>query len=125
MKKLILVSLLVVSIFLIGCGTNQTTIIADQGDVQIEASGFDSDNWCQAGAEWKMTGDFDEGETNAQWNIEGLMTSGEFEGLCHVIYTTQTPEGETQMDYYFSEDGETGYFEMDINGQKFTQEWHS
>ena len=115
MKKTLFVILLLVSVLLIGCGTDKVTVTSEQGDVQVEATGFDSDEWCQAGAEWKMTGTFEEGDTNAQWLIEGLMTSGEFEGLCHVIYTADTPDGEARMDYYFSEDGETGYFEMEMS----------
>lgn len=124
MKKTLLISLLLVVVFLIGCGTSKTTITSEQGDVEIETSGLDSDEWCQAGAEWKMTSTMDQGPASAQWIIEGLVTSGEYAGLCHVIYTADTPEGETRMDYYFSEDGESGYFEMEMNGQTIKQEWN-
>ncbi|MCK4589789.1 MAG: hypothetical protein KAT77_05055 [Nanoarchaeota archaeon] len=122
MRKIVLV--LLVFIFLMGCGTDRVTVTSEEGDVTVEASGFDSDEWCQAGAQWKMSGSFDEGDTNAQWMIKGLVTSGEFAGLCHVEYSVETPDGQTEIDYYFSEDGESGYFEMDVNGQKFTQEWN-
>jgi hypothetical protein len=53
------------------------------------------------------------------------MTSGEYAGLCHVIMSAQGAEGEVMTaDYYFSEDGESGYYEMEVNGQTFKQEWH-
>ena len=122
MKRIIL--LLLILAVLVGCQSKTVEYSTDDGNVKIEATGVDSDEWCQTGAQWKMSGSFDEGNTNAQWVIKGLMTSGQFAGLCHVEYKAVTPEGTTTMDYYFSEDGESGYVEMDINGQKFTQEWN-
>jgi len=96
------------------------TIETDEGRVEIE--GFDSDEWCQEGAEWNFASTTE--AANAQWIIEGLMNSGEYSGLCHVVYTSEGPDGTARMDYYFAEDGETGYFEMDVNGQKMKSEWH-
>ncbi len=62
--------------------------------------------------------------SNAQWIIEELITTGEYSGLCHIVYTAETPEGDVQIDYYFSENGESGYFEMNVNGQVIKNEWH-
>ena len=53
------------------------------------------------------------------------MTEGQYEGLCHIVMNFQGPEGEMVWDYYISEDGETGYLEMEMNGQTITQEWHA
>ncbi len=101
----------------------KVTIETDEGKVEIEGSTANSDEWCQTGSEWKMTAT-GENAGNAQWLIEGLMKEGEFKGLCHVIYTADNADGtKAKMDYYFSEDGETGYFEMDVNGQKIKSEW--
>ncbi len=61
--------------------------------------------------------------TTGEWKVIGLGTSGKYSGLCHVKYTAQTADGEVGMDYHFSEDGESGFIEMDIMGQKITQEW--
>lgn len=105
-------------VLLVGCGSStdglegtynveaddgsQTTVTYDMAD----ASG----DWCKAGAEWEAshmaagTGM----ETNAKWLIEGLTS----EGLCHVVYTMETEEGTTKMDYYFNEEGTEGYFEI-------------
>ncbi|MBU1623243.1 MAG: hypothetical protein KJ597_06735 [Nanoarchaeota archaeon] len=149
MKKMLLLFVLVLAVFLVGCKTiveeameqqieaesggnadvdfddGSMHIETDEGEVDIEYSGTNNGEWCQEGAEWKMTANTDEGATNAQWMIEGLINSGEYSGLCHVVYTAEGPEGEeARMDYYFSEDGETGYFEMNIDGQVFKQEWN-
>ena len=122
MKRII--ALLLV-LFLVGCAgpSYKQTYETDEGKVTVEGSGFDSDEWCQAGANWKWSGTAPEGDAEATWKIKGLMTSGDYKGLCHVEYRAETPEGDMTMDYYFSEDGESGYVEMNLNGQTFSQEW--
>lgn len=100
------------------------TIKTDEGDVNIETKGLDSGEWCKQGAEWKMTANMQEGMGNAQWIIQGLETTGEYAGLCHVVYTVQGDGQEMKMDYYFNEAGDSGYMEMDVNGKKMKQEWH-
>lgn len=98
----------------------------DDGKVEIETNMKDvqEGDWCPAGGEWKMTATGQD-MTEANWKIDKLITSGEYAGLCHVIYTVQTPEKEIKMDYWFDETGENGYYEMEMNGQKVKQEWHS
>ena len=132
-KVLMVVSALTLLVFLVSCGNvaeEMTEEMAEQqieaetgGDVEIESSGFNGDGWCEEGAQWKYAAEMEEGSTNAQWMVEGLMTSGEYEGLCHVVYIAEGPDGDARMDYYFSEDGESGYFEMNINGQTMKSEW--
>ena len=62
--------------------------------------------------------------TNGEWRVIGLGTSGKYSGLCHVKYTATTADGETVgMDYWFTEDGESGIIEMEVMGQTITQEW--
>lgn len=104
-------------------GKDKVTV--ETGEGKVEVTGMDSDEWCQEGAEWKFTSKEPEEQGDAHWIIKGLMTSGEYAGLCHVEYTVETEEGTTKMDYYFSEDGESGYFEMEVGGQKIKQEWSS
>lgn len=106
----------------------------ENGDLEVEpveptmealatSSGFAE--WCKAGEQWDFETQQAGIDASAQWKIQGIMDSGEYAGLCHVIYTAQTPMGETTMDYYFAEDGETGYFEMKLpNGQVVKQDWH-
>jgi len=80
--------------------------------------------WCKAGEQWEFSTAHEGIDASAQWEIQGIVDSGEYAGLCHVISTAQTPMGETAMDYYFSEDGESGYVEMKMpNGQTIKQEW--
>ena len=105
--------------------TITTTTTTDDGEVTTTMTGTAGDeSWCPEGGNWnmEMTG---EEEATASWKVDKLMTSGEYAGLCHVVYTA-TSSGETiNMDYYFSEDGKTGYYEMEVNGQTFKQEWSS
>lgn len=83
-----------------------------------------ADEWCKEGSAWNFQSTTPDMEASGEWLIKGLMTSGEYSGLCHVEYKMQTPEGETTMDYYFAEDGESGYFEMKMpDGSTMKQEW--
>ena len=101
----------------------KTTIETDEGKVEVEYSNGNTGEWCEAGAEWKYAAEMETGTTNAKWTNEGIVESGKYVGLCHVVYTSTGPEGSAEMNYYFSEDGESGYFEMDVNGQKIASEW--
>jgi len=99
-------------------------ITTDEGKIEVTGVG-DEKNWCQEGAEWKFTSSNPGEQANAKWTIKGLISSGEYAGLCHVEYTVIS-EGQTnKIDYYFAQDGKSGYFEMDAGGQKVKQEWHN
>lgn len=118
----VFVSMVVVAIA--GCtgDKTETEIETDEGTVKITGTAGDDSDWCPTGGSWEMTATGM--DTSASWKIDKLETSGKYAGLCHVIYTAEGPEGETRMDYYFDESGEHGYFEMEMNGQKISQEWH-
>jgi hypothetical protein len=82
------------------------------------------EEWCKAGEQWQFKTTQEGIDASAQWEIQGIVESGEYAGLCHVISTATTPLGETSMDYYFAEDGESGYFEMKLpDGSTVKQEW--
>lgn len=130
-KKAILLVLALFSIFfLAGCQkaieeSAEKSIESETGqDTEVDITGTSGEgpDWCREGEEWGITST-QQGE-NIHWIIQGLKTSGKYEGLCHVVYTRETEEGTEKIDYYFSEDGESGYVEMESNGQTFTQEWH-
>jgi len=132
MKKILLVlSLAVILLFLVSCQKATEEIIERQieaesngdVDVEIESSGPTINEWCEKGAQWKMSTTTENGNANANWNIEGLETSGEYAGLCHVIYTITSAEGNMNIDYYFEEGGENGYMVIEANGQTIKQEW--
>jgi len=140
MKKVILFSLILL-IFIVGCAEEVAeeqmeaetpakveveeakTIETEDAKVEIETTGVETGEWCEAGAEWKYAAEIETGTTNAKWTNEGMIESGKYGGLCHVVYTSSGPEGNAEMNYYFSEDGESGYFELDVNGQKIASEW--
>jgi hypothetical protein len=125
MKQILMVLVL---LFLAGCatapGTDKQTIETGEGQVTVEGMTPATGEWCQAGANWQWTGTESQGDTTAAWKIDKLMTSGKYSGLCHVIYTAKTPQGDLKMDYYFDQSGENGYVEMEAGGQKISQEWH-
>lgn len=123
--NLVLSSILVALLLLAGCQTAQTattqTISADGGEVKINVEAKNTDEWCQAGSEWKMTS-AGEGAGTAKMVIEGIVKGGKYDGYCHVKYDVSSESGEANIDYYFKEDG-SGYQVMDINGQKFESQW--
>jgi len=152
MKKILAISLILLVILLAGC--QQTTKKQEKGqvvqvsksqikfniedapttegkEIEIETNVPETietvevgNDWCKEGTNWNFKSSSPDMDASGEWIIKGLMTTGDYKGLCHVEYTMQTPEGETKMDYYFAEDGESGYFEMKMpNGQVIKQEW--
>jgi len=149
MKKIFLaIALLFVVISLTACGPTTTT--TNGGDVETTTKTEDGDtttvttttttedetitttvtgtegvdSWCPEGGDWTVTVEGTETTGEATWKIDKLISGGQFDGLCHVVYTATSPQGDILIDYYFNEDGTEGFFEMDMNGQKITQEWH-
>jgi hypothetical protein len=147
MKKILLLLSLVVLISLVGCqqvaeqameanleaetggdvevdiSEGEMTIETEEGTIHMETTEANTGHWCQEGTEWQYAAAMTEGNTNAQMTVEGLIDFGEYEGLCHVVYVAEGPDGDAQMDYYFSEDGESGYFEMNVNGEVMKSQW--
>ncbi len=117
MKKILLFGLvMVIGIFLIGC-SKTTTVKTAEGTTKTVVK--NSGSWCQTGSEWKSTS---AGNT-AKMVIKELVSSGKYKGLCHVVYDATTAGDQVNADYYFSEDGKTGYMVIDVNGQKIEQAW--
>jgi len=94
------------------------TLETDEGVVQIETKGVDSDEWCKEGAEWKMTAE----QGQAEMVIVGIESSGEYKGMCHVTYDIDIAEAQGEMDFYFDQEG-NGYQVMNINGQEIKTEF--
>lgn len=136
MKKLVVVCLVLAALLLFGCQqvaenamdeqeANEMEVEAEaEVDVDVTAPSVDLSDWCQTGAEWQWSGEVAGQGANAEWRIDGMVESGEFAGLCHVVYTAETAEGPSSIDYYFNQDGSEGYVKMVVNGQTYTQEWH-
>ncbi len=103
---------------------SKTTIETETGTTTIETN-TKGDSWCSPGSNWNMQSSGMEGNANAKMVVVNLETSGKYAGMCHVIYTAEGPDGNIKMDYWFNEAGTDGYYEMDINGQKITQEFHN
>lgn len=101
------------------------TIKTEEGTVEVTGLDTTSGDWCMEGAEWKFTSaEIAEQDVSAKWIIKGMGT-GEYSGLCHVLYTAKTDYGEMEMEYYFSEDGKSGYSVIKLpNGQTMKQEWN-
>jgi major membrane immunogen (membrane-anchored lipoprotein) len=116
--------LIVIAGLLVGCGPTEE---AEEETTAEDTTTVTTTTTTEEGevTDWTVTVTGTETTGEATWKVDKLVTSGEYAGLCHVIYTSTTPEGEMTMDYYFNEDGTEGYYEMEVNGQKITQEWHA
>ena len=118
-------ALVLLGFLLIACNNNPTgqavvdtvTIQSEQGKSTVMVREGDS-SWCSEGSQWKMTG----AEGNAEWVIQGIVSSGKYAGYCHVSYDIDSADTQADIDYYFNEDGD-GYQVMNVNGQMFETEW--
>jgi hypothetical protein len=124
MNKIVLLLLISMAVvFVSGCTGDKTKTEIKTSDGTVKITGdAGSDSWCPEGGNWEMTST--SMDASATWKIDKLVTSGKYAGLCHVIYTAKGPEEVSKIDYYFDESGKNGYIEMEINGQKMSQEWH-
>jgi major membrane immunogen (membrane-anchored lipoprotein) len=105
--------------------TFETKVETEEGEQTVKITGTageKADEWCPEGGDWSLQGTGAGGEVTATWKVDKLITNGKYAGLCHVIYTAKNPEGEIKADYWFDESGERGFYEMNLNGQKITQE---
>jgi len=126
MKKIVfaLVALLLTLVLLVGCAPKRTTTIQITGEEEGEEatvtveSGV-SGEWCSPGANWKLSG----AEASSQCKVVGPETSGEYQGLCHIRCSVASAEEQANIEYWIDKSGHHGYMEMNINGQKFKQEW--
>ncbi|MEE8402105.1 MAG: hypothetical protein V3R86_08145 [Candidatus Hydrothermarchaeaceae archaeon] len=126
-KTILFVFVSMIVVAMSGCteGKTETQVRTDEGTVKITGTaGENPDDWCPEGGNWGMKSTGMEEDVSATWKIDRLVKSGKYSGLCHVIYTMKTSEGDTKIDYWFDESGENGFIEMDLNGQKISQEWH-
>jgi len=125
MKRILFVVLVLALVFLAACEQkNTTTLQTEQGNVVISEESQGAKGWCPAGGQWKYAANVEQGAATGEWKVLGLETSGKYAGLCHVKYTLKQGAQTIDMEYWFTEDGESGYVQMDVNGQKITQEWH-
>lgn len=105
-------------------GARTDIIETDEGKVEVTTVSTGAASWCPAGGEWKYSADVEQGSVKGQWEVIGLETSGQYKGLCHVKYKVESNQGMADIEYWFREGGESGYMQMDVNGQKITQEWN-
>ena len=100
------------------------TVDTEEGKQTTTVKGTEgADSWCPEGGNWEFNSAGAQGAATGEWKVDKLITTGKYTGLCHVEFTFEGPEGKGTWDYYFSEDGESGYFIMEMNGQTFEQEW--
>ena len=124
MKKLLLIISITILLLLVGCGSKETFNPDSSGSdiVKKTVSGKSSGDWCPSGDEWNFKGTFPgptEG-TDSTWKIDKIMTSGKYAGLCHVFYSGNVEGNKISIDFYFTEDN-TGFWEIDVQGQKIVQ----
>lgn len=120
-------------LLLIGCKQTELTVDDEGGKITIETSDEDATitiesaepgteeegPWCVPGADWQLTAETGEGVAEASWKVVEVVSSGEFAGLCHVLYTSVDEDGEKlEVDYYFNEDGNVVRMQARIDGQQ-------
>lgn len=100
---------------LMACSTGPT------GSAVLDDTINEVGGWCDEGSDWSWMAD---GKGSAKMEVQGIIESGKYKGLCHITFSVESTDGQMNMDYYISEDEETGYVEMEMpNGQTVTQEW--
>lgn len=124
---------LVTVMLLSGCSQNSMTgqtvkkdgdtmVIEDKDDDVVVRATQGSGDWCDEGADWSWISGQEQAQ--AKWEVKGIVGSGDYKGFCHIEYIMENPQGTTRMNYYISEDQESGYLEMQLpDGQTFKQEW--
>jgi hypothetical protein len=139
MRKTTIVCLILVLAALVGCTTTvttpganvqttgaKTTVQTSDANVQITTNSQGANDWCPAGGDWSAQATTTQGMASATWKVDKLMTSGKYAGMCHVIYTVKSAQGQdVNMEYYFNKDGKSGYVLTNVNGQSYATEWHS
>ena len=125
MKKLTLVLLCLLLVALVGCGGDNvstggktTTVETDQGKTTLTVN-EESDSWCPEGSTVKT--ESPEGTINAV--LKGVMSSGKYEGYCHMVTSMNVQGQNIEIDYYYTEDG-SGYQVMNVAGQTIETGWH-
>ena len=103
-----------------GDGDTTTTTVSD-GDTDVTVTTTEgTDDWCSAGSTWSMDMQGEESGF-ANWEVLGIMDSGEYAGYCHITYEYAVGEDTMNVDLYLTED-EGGFMVMEANGQTITQE---
>jgi len=118
--KIFFVALLV----LISACAQQVTTTTETPVGTLTYTGPENPEWCQAGSEWSFSSSTFNSDAFGKWIIDKYETSGQYAGLCHVVFTSEGPEGEVRLDYWFDEKAENGYIEIVTNNQTIKQEWH-
>ena len=127
MKKALLVSLIAVLVLVVGCGLStptKTVVNTGEGNVVVTTESQGAGGWCPAGGQWKYAANVEQGAATGEWKVIGLESSGKYTGLCHVTYAMNQNGQNINVEYWFTENGESGFYQMDVNGQKIEQEWH-
>jgi len=139
MKKVLMILMVFALLVVAGCNSYDYSVTSDDADVKGEVNGNqqhieitteegttdidltveNEDSWCMEGTNWQGTSD----QGNSNMLIEGIMSSGEFEGFCHIVMNTDAGNGNTQIDYYMNEGNTEGYYVMTIDGQEYKTSW--
>ena len=125
-KKSLIIALCILCLILVACSAKtykRASIDSDKSTKVRVTPGKDS--WCPAGGNWDMSTASTEGMVASSCKVDKIIASGKYKGLCHVICSFNSAAGQTaEMEYYFSEDGKSGYYLAEVNGQKIETEWN-
>jgi hypothetical protein len=145
MKKILL--LLVLLLLVVGCTTGVTEdameeqLEAEGGEAEVEIDGEDvyieysdgeneiiidgntgDNDWCMGNAAWNMQVTGEDG-TVSTW-VSEFEDSGEYEGLCHLTFTSEGPEGSSLVETWYTEDGAVSHTEITNDGETVTMDYN-
>jgi len=152
MKKIMFLLLAVMLLLVVGCTQSIAENVAEnQLEAQIEAEGGDADveidgdsvtieysdgegneisisgsetgnDWCDGAAAWNMKVTGEDG-TVSEWKSE-FVDSGEYEGTCHVTFTSDGPEGSSRVETWYTENGGMSHTEVTNDGETIVQDYN-
>jgi len=99
------------------CNTQKDIEPAEKTDEVEYTQTYVDDSWCSEGT----TVNTNSGNTNANIEVIGIETSGEYAGYCHTHYVIESEGYNVETDYYLDQEG-NGYSVSNVNGQIFTTE---
>jgi hypothetical protein len=131
MKKTILIGILL--LVLTACSTSvpkvtDTNVEVTTNDAETNLEIADNtataqigeSSWCSVGTTIKSN----TVDANANLEVIGIETSGQYAGYCHSNYKINSNGYDLNMDYYLNQEG-NGYVVTNMNGQISTTEYHS
>ena len=90
----------------------------DDRDIVIQGENLGGDDWCNDNAAVNIVATGEDSGTY-QWEVLGIVESGDYEGLCHMRTYMESDGATIEADYYTNEEGETVHMDMNTDGMEY------